>query len=55
MGSVDRKSTAEVLTAMIEQIDGVVAAEAQLAWGFDDTRPDVPDRDYVNLPWRQVR
>lgn len=37
-GTVDRRSTAEVLERLIGQVDGVVAVEADLDWRVDDSR-----------------
>jgi CBS domain-containing protein len=37
-GTVDRRSTAEVLERLIGQVDGVVAVDADLDWRLDDSR-----------------
>lgn len=47
-GTVDRRSTAEVLERLIGQVDGVVAVDADLDWRVDDSRlePDKPEMVY---------
>jgi CBS domain-containing protein len=37
-GTVDRRSTAEVLESLVGQVDGVVAVDADLDWRLDDSR-----------------
>ena len=38
VGTVDRRSTAEVLESLISQVDGVVGVDADLDWRVDDSR-----------------
>ncbi|HEX2645744.1 MAG TPA: BON domain-containing protein, partial [Candidatus Dormibacteraeota bacterium] len=35
-GSVDRRSDAEILGRLAEEVDGVVGVDNQLAYGWDD-------------------
>jgi CBS domain-containing protein len=54
-GSVDRRSTAEVLQSLIERIDGLVAADIRITWRHDDTRPPPADLEFVTAPWDRLR
>ncbi len=48
VGTVDRRSTAEVLESLIGQVDGVVAVDADLDWRLDDSQmePERPEMVY---------
>jgi len=47
-GTLDRRSTAEILERFIGQVDGVVAVQADLAWQLDDRTIEAPEKD---LTW----
>jgi CBS domain-containing protein len=47
MGFVERRSTAEVLTSLLEKLPGVIAVDAQLSWRVDDSQVALPERDPV--------
>jgi CBS domain-containing protein len=46
-GTVDRRSTAEVLERLIAQVDGVVAVDADLDWRVDDSRVEAERPEMV--------
>lgn len=46
-GTVDRRSTAEVLERLIGQVDGVVAVDADLDWRIDDSRVEAEKPEMV--------
>lgn len=46
-GTVDRRSTAEIIERIIGQVDGVVAVEAELTWQLDDRAIEAPEKDLV--------
>jgi CBS-domain-containing membrane protein len=47
-GSVDRRSTAAMITQMVEMVPGVVAVNADVAWTVDDREIDAPAPDYFS-------
>jgi len=49
-GTLDRRSTAEILERLIRQVDGVVAVEPDLAWQLDDSAIEAPGKDLVWPP-----
>lgn len=49
-GTVDRRSTADLLERLARQVDGVLGVDNQLAWQLDDSDLVVPDKDLVWPP-----
>ncbi len=50
-GTVDRRSTAEILEQLVGRVDGVVAVRSDLGWRFDDSEVKAPD---TNLVWPKL-
>lgn len=51
-GTLDRRSTAEILERFIGRVDGVVAVQADLAWQLDDRTMEAPEKDLIWPPHR---
>jgi CBS domain-containing protein len=49
-GSLDRRSTAELLERLTHRLDGVVRVESRVEWAFDDGAVEAPDKDLVGRP-----
>ena len=49
-GTLDRRSTAQILERFIGQVDGVVAVQADLAWRLDDRTIEAPEKDLIWPP-----
>ena len=47
-GTVDRRSTAELVARYVGRIEGVVAVESELEWRLDDRKIEAPDRDLLS-------
>jgi len=47
LGTLDRRSTADTLVALVSRLDGVVAVESLLRWQFDDRDVRLPEEDLV--------
>ena len=46
-GTLDRRSTAEVLEELVGRVDGVVAVEADLTWRLDDSKVETDKPEMV--------
>lgn len=49
-GTVDRRSTSELLERLARQVDGVLGVDNTLSWQLDDSDIEVPDKDLVWPP-----
>ncbi|HEY7522326.1 MAG TPA: CBS domain-containing protein [Candidatus Limnocylindrales bacterium] len=47
-GTVERRSTAELLIRLVRRLEGVIRVEAELTWTLDDADLDAPGRDLVH-------
>ncbi len=47
-GTVDRRSTAELVTRYIARVEGIVAVESDLGWRLDDREIKAPAPDYIS-------
>lgn len=47
-GRVDRRSTADMVTRMVEMVPGVIAVNADIAWTVDDRAINAPAPDYFS-------
>jgi CBS domain-containing protein len=54
-GHTERRSTAEVLEAVIAHIDGIVACDVRFSWRIDDTQRTQADDAYLIAPWAELR
>ena len=52
-GTLDRRSTAETLAALVGRLDGVVAVESDLRWQFDDRDVRLPEEDLLARSYRR--
>ncbi len=47
-GTVDRRSTADLIARRVAALEGVVAVESSLAWRLDDAEIAAPQHDFVS-------
>ena len=47
-GTVDRRSTAQLIAHRVAAVEGVVAVESSLAWRLDDAEITAPQHDFVS-------
>lgn len=47
-GTVDRRSSADLIAAHVAAVEGVVGVQSELAWRLDDAEIVAPQHDYVS-------